>query len=333
MIHRFINQAKGESCVVLDLFYEEGTEVIFSYLPVWEMFFSMHVLSKPEHHISRKNWVEATEKRVPELVERIKELGELTDSWNLVIDSDRWGEVRQMEIREMISYFRRKNIYQWNEWIRYTGRTMAAGERDAVLEVAAQYYHTVFRREEAALRAYIGRVLQEEKDRCQEEGLWAWCKKIHPRLRVEEDAVVFLKNHEFRMEKNEIARVYATVSTFVDPHLWMYHHHGELEIVKSVLVEQVKNEVPEDLVCIFKGLGDPTRLKIIKYLLHGVCTTQALARELMLSEPAISKHLKILQKAGLVDKTKKGFYMEYRFKTERVDFIPYAFYEAMMQKQ
>ena len=30
--------------MVLDMFYEENTKVVVSYLPVWEFFFSMHVL-------------------------------------------------------------------------------------------------------------------------------------------------------------------------------------------------------------------------------------------------------------------------------------------------
>lgn len=89
--------------MVLDIFYHGNAEIVFSYLPVWEMYFSMHVLSNPAHHVSRKNWAESIEKNFPELAERIKVLGSITNSWNMIIDSDKWGEVRQMEINEMIS--------------------------------------------------------------------------------------------------------------------------------------------------------------------------------------------------------------------------------------
>ena len=47
--------------MVLDMFYEENTKVVVSYLPVWEFFFSMHVLANPGHHVSRKEWVYAKE--------------------------------------------------------------------------------------------------------------------------------------------------------------------------------------------------------------------------------------------------------------------------------
>lgn len=46
--------------MVLDMFRYEGVEVVVSYFPVWEMFFSMHVLSNPEHHLTRRKSVRYT---------------------------------------------------------------------------------------------------------------------------------------------------------------------------------------------------------------------------------------------------------------------------------
>lgn len=316
--------------MILDIFDENGIEIIVSYLPVWEMFFSMHVLSNPEHHITRKKWTEAKEREFPYLVEKIRGFGELTDTWNLIIDSDKWGEVRQMEIVEMLSFFRKKNIYQWNEWINYSGKQMSIEERDKTLSLAEEYYYTVFEKEEVILRAYLLRVLKEEETRCRQEGLWAWCKKIHPRLIVEKNRIIYMKNREFRFEKNEIEKVYITASTFVSPHLWLYENNHELEIVKGILVEEEETGIPQDLVRIFKTLGDGTRLQIIKHLLQGMATTQALAQKMNISEAAVSKHLKVLLKAGLVRKHKRGHYMEYKFNTEAIDFIPYTFYENML---
>lgn len=53
--------------MILDIFREKNTEIVFSVLPAWEMFFSMHVLSNPEHHASRKKWAESKEKSSPDL--------------------------------------------------------------------------------------------------------------------------------------------------------------------------------------------------------------------------------------------------------------------------
>lgn len=316
--------------MVLDMFRYEGVEVVVSYFPVWEMFFSMHVLSNPEHHLTRRKWVEAKEKSYPDLIKEIRDLGEVTDSWILIIDSEKWSEIRQMEIVEMLHFFRNKNIYQWNEWVkRSVGKEMSVKERNRILDIVEKYYKCVFKNEEMILRPYLVRILQKEKDKCLKEGLWNWCGNVHSRLKIKQDTIVYKKNQEYGFEKKALNKIFITASTFVHPHLWMCNCSREIEVVKSVIVEPIQMDIPEDLVNVFKALGDKTRLKIVKLLLQEVHTTQELAKEIQVSEAAVSKHLKIMWEAGLVRKTKKGVYMEYEFKTEMIDFVPYKFYETM----
>ena len=206
---------------------------------------------------------------------------------------------------------------------------MTRKERDRILNVMEAYYETVFRKEEMILRPYLIRVIQNEKRKCQAEGLWNWIGKIHTRLQVEETEVIYLKNHESKYKKKELNTVFLTVSTFVYPHLWLFKHRQELEVVKGVIVESIESDIPEDLVQIFKVLGDKTRLRIIKLLMQNVCTTQELAQKLEISEAAVSKHLQIMWKADLVHKNKKGFFVEYEFKEDMINYIPYKFYEMI----
>ena len=51
---------------------------------------------------------------------------------------------------------------------------------------------------------------------------------------------------------------------------------------------------------IFAALGDPTRRAILARLMQGEASVQDLARPHDLSQPAISKHLKVLERAGLI---------------------------------
>ena len=53
---------------------------------------------------------------------------------------------------------------------------------------------------------------------------------------------------------------------------------------------------------VFKALSSSTRLKIINILLNEELHLSALARKLKLSVPVVSKHIKILEEAGLLDK-------------------------------
>jgi DNA-binding transcriptional ArsR family regulator len=51
----------------------------------------------------------------------------------------------------------------------------------------------------------------------------------------------------------------------------------------------------------FHALGDPTRRAILARLISGEATVSELMEPFQLSQPTISKHLKVLEKAGLIE--------------------------------
>lgn len=51
----------------------------------------------------------------------------------------------------------------------------------------------------------------------------------------------------------------------------------------------------------FAALADPTRRAILARLAEGDATVAELAEPFTLSQPAISKHLKVLEEAGLIE--------------------------------
>ncbi len=52
----------------------------------------------------------------------------------------------------------------------------------------------------------------------------------------------------------------------------------------------------------FAALADPTRRAMLARLAHGECTVGELAKPFAMSGPAVSKHLKVLERAGLVSR-------------------------------
>jgi DNA-binding transcriptional ArsR family regulator len=56
----------------------------------------------------------------------------------------------------------------------------------------------------------------------------------------------------------------------------------------------------------FAALADPTRRAILARLAQGEATVNELAEPFALSLPAVSKHLKVLQRAGLVSQSRKA---------------------------
>jgi len=65
------------------------------------------------------------------------------------------------------------------------------------------------------------------------------------------------------------------------------------------------------LMALLKALADEKRLKIIHMLIANNLCVGALAQQLGISKPAVSQHLQILRKAGLVKGEKRGYWTHY----------------------
>ena len=60
------------------------------------------------------------------------------------------------------------------------------------------------------------------------------------------------------------------------------------------------------LSLVFGALADPTRRAILTRLAEGEATVAELAAPFAMSQPAISKHLKVLEQAGLISRTRRA---------------------------
>ena len=58
----------------------------------------------------------------------------------------------------------------------------------------------------------------------------------------------------------------------------------------------------DELSSTFAALADPTRRAILGRLAHGEASVNELAKPFDMSLPAVSKHLKVLERAGLIAK-------------------------------
>ncbi|MFC1798904.1 ArsR/SmtB family transcription factor [Thermodesulfobacteriota bacterium] len=64
-------------------------------------------------------------------------------------------------------------------------------------------------------------------------------------------------------------------------------------------------------VRIMKALSDPNRVKMLKLLEQKTMCVCELQGALGISQPSVSKHLKILEEAGLVRSRKEGLWVNY----------------------
>lgn len=56
----------------------------------------------------------------------------------------------------------------------------------------------------------------------------------------------------------------------------------------------------------FAALADPTRRAILAQLADGPASVKELAAPFAMSQPAVSKHLKVLERAGLITRTRQA---------------------------
>lgn len=75
------------------------------------------------------------------------------------------------------------------------------------------------------------------------------------------------------------------------------------------------------LASAYRALGDPTRRTILRLLRDGDMTAGALASRFEISWPSVSRHLKVLEAAGLVGSTRRGGHIVYSLRTSVLEDI------------
>ena len=76
-------------------------------------------------------------------------------------------------------------------------------------------------------------------------------------------------------------------------------------------------DAPDELSLVFQALADPTRRAIISRLRGGPTTVGELAEPFAMSRPAISQHLKVLERAGLIERTADAQWRRCTLRTDR----------------
>lgn len=80
-----------------------------------------------------------------------------------------------------------------------------------------------------------------------------------------------------------------------------------LLVMDAVLTgERSRDAAEQQLDVTFAALADPTRRAILERLQAGEATVTELAAPFAMSQPAISKHLKVLERAGLVSRRQEA---------------------------
>ena len=95
----------------------------------------------------------------------------------------------------------------------------------------------------------------------------------------------------------------------------------KVEACCSVVDAPIDDATAADLAAAFHALADPVRLRLFSLIANqpeGEACACELVEPLGRSQPTVSHHLKVLYEAGLVDREKRGTWVWYSVRAERL---------------
>jgi DNA-binding transcriptional ArsR family regulator len=340
---------------------DDGFDIEFVYSPYFEMICSLHVLVKPEHHLSRLNWArEMKEKMDKRLYEEIMFFGERYFEWCTVMDFYRLAEdvndlnvvtcldiINELDMVEFIyimldcqcdkkeiegSLSKKTYIGTANQFNRGQDEIFkdAEGFKRRLVACLKQYYYLYFEKELRFSEPLLIRKIKKEAAMCEDMRIKNYVKRVHPRIEVTDKAFLLHKYTLFTIPFDTLRNVQFLISSFADPHLLVgLDKERALQFTIMVNLEKALEEVPFDLFITMKALGDETRLKILRCIYKKLDSTQVIAKEVNISEAGVSKHLKLMQEAGILFKKRDGNYIRYGIEREIIDRIPMNIYQYL----
>ncbi|NBI16442.1 ArsR family transcriptional regulator [Neglecta sp. X4] len=87
-------------------------------------------------------------------------------------------------------------------------------------------------------------------------------------------------------------------------HYHLPHNHGQN--IERVLERMPPPDGFQTTAAIFQQLGDPSRLRILWLLCHSEECVCNIAAAVGMSDPAVSHHLRILKKGGIIESRRDG---------------------------
>jgi DNA-binding transcriptional ArsR family regulator len=75
----------------------------------------------------------------------------------------------------------------------------------------------------------------------------------------------------------------------------------------------------EKLDLVFSALADPTRRRILARLTRGPASITEIAAPFAMTLPAVSKHLRVLERAGLMRREREGWYHRCHLETHPIE--------------
>jgi len=188
----------------------------------------------------------------------------------------------------------------------------------------AAYWEAAFEEEWRALEPRLAETVHEAGRRIAGDGVYDYLTGLSAQLLIDPSRREIRRDlpHEHTVEVGPRSELVLIPSVFVWPHVRVNCDPPwppAIVYPAPFALAGGKAKLPsEDVVHVLRALADDTRLRALKLIASGERSTQELAPLIGISEAGLSKHLRLLARAGLVRPRRDGYYVLYSLEADRI---------------
>jgi DNA-binding transcriptional ArsR family regulator len=198
-----------------------------------------------------------------------------------------------------------------------------------------RYWEAAFAAEWEALEPRLAETVADAGRRIAAGGVYAYLTGLSPQLLIDPGAGEIRRDlpHEHTVELGPAAQLVLVPSVFVWPHVRLNCDPpwpATIVYPAPFSLADGRAKLPsEDVVHVLRALADETRLRALKLIAAGARSTQELAPLIGISQAGLSKHLRLLARAGLVEARREGYYVLYSLEPGRIATLSEAVLEFL----
>ncbi len=192
------------------------------------------------------------------------------------------------------------------------------------LRLLEAYWEEAFAQEWERIEPDLAASVTEAGRLVERRGLYGMLRGLSPEVRCDPHSGRFWldRPHQHEISIGPQDQLVLAPSMYAWPHVrvncdgpWPL---GLVFPASSIMCETRPRIPPAQLVRVLRALADDTRLRALRLIAERPRSTQELAPLVGITEAALSKHLRMLTEAGLLDRRREGYYVLYRLVPERV---------------
>ncbi|WP_194903649.1 ArsR/SmtB family transcription factor [Catenulispora rubra] len=192
------------------------------------------------------------------------------------------------------------------------------------LGMVERYWEEAFSQEWRRIEPELAKSVIEAGRQVAEGGLYTLFRGLWPEVRSDPKAgrLWLDQPHEHEVEITPQQPLVLAPSAYVWPHVrvncdgpWPL---GLVFPASSIVREARPRIPPAQLTGILRALADDTRLRVLRLVAEQPRSTQELAPLVGITEAGLSKQLRVLADAGLVERRREGYYVLYRLLSDHV---------------